>query len=98
MTTLKEEEERTGLAGGKDAQSGSQTQEADLTVLTGWGEEQMPSTVLARGGVRPPVACAVSVQVMWPRRGGLLTELGSELPNQKREETDEMISKNLFQL
>lgn len=54
MTTLKEEEERTGLAGEKDAQSGSRTQKADLTVLTGWGEEQMPSTVLARGGVRPP--------------------------------------------
>lgn len=40
MTTLKEEEERTGLAGEKDAQSGSRTQKADLTVLTGWGRNR----------------------------------------------------------
>lgn len=51
---MKGKEEKIGLAGGKDAQSGSLAQKVDLPLLTVWAGPQTPGTVLSLGGLRSP--------------------------------------------
>lgn len=71
--TLKEEEGRIGLAGGKVAQSGSEAQKVDVTVLAPgmWGMPEPRCCVVPGKSLgTQTVVCAVSVQVMWPLGGG----------------------------